>query len=151
MANSDVTVNSILNEETINKDYVDFFPSLFLSYEFHDDAQLQVSYSRRIRRPRGWDLIPYTSYANNRNMRMGNPDLNPQYTDSYELSYIMKIGKLMLTPNVYFSHTKDNIQRYQSVDESGVIVSKPINIGTDERYGGEIGRASCREREEITG
>ena len=74
MENSDVTVKSILNEETINKDYVDFFPSLFLSYEFHDDAQLQVSYSRRIRRPRGWDLIPYTSYANNRNMRMGNPD-----------------------------------------------------------------------------
>lgn len=138
MENSDVTVKSILNEETINKDYVDFFPSLFLSYEFHDDAQLQVSYSRRIRRPRGWDLIPYTSYANNRNMRMGNPDLNPQYTDSYELSYIMKIGKLMLTPNVYFSHTKDNIQRYQSVDENGVIVSKPINIGTDERYGGDL-------------
>ena len=44
----------------------------------------------------------------------------------------------MLTPNVYFSHTKDNIQRYQSVDENGVIVSKPINIGTDERYGGDL-------------
>lgn len=138
MENSDITVKSILNDSKINKNYVDFFPSLFLNYEFHDDAQLQVSYSRRVRRPRGWDLIPYTSYANNRNMRVGNPELNPQYTDSYEMSYVMKIGKLMLTPNVYYSHTKDNIQRYQSINEHGVIVSSPINIGTDDRYGGDL-------------
>src|SRR5690625_7994764 len=71
-------------------------------------------------------------------MRIGHPALTPRYNYSYELSCMMKIGKRTLTPNVYISHTTDNTQRYQSVDESGVIVSKPINIGTDERYGGDL-------------
>ncbi len=138
MENSDITVKSILNENTTRKNYVDLFPSLFLNYEFENEDQLQVSYSRRVRRPRGWDLIPFTSYSNNRNLFMGNPDLDPQYTDSYELSYVTKIGKLMITPNVYYSNTQDNIQRYQSINESGAIVTRPINVGTEQRYGGEL-------------
>lgn len=138
MENSDITVKSILNESVTRKNYVDFFPSLFLNYEFLNEDQLHVSYSRRIRRPRGWDLIPFTSYSNNRNMFMGNPDLNPQYTDSYELSYVAKIGKFMVTPNIYYSNTTDNIQRYQSINELGVLITRPINVGTEERYGGDL-------------
>lgn len=138
MENSDITVNSILNQSKTKKNYVDFFPSLFLNYEFESEDQLQLSYSRRIRRPRGWDLIPFTSYSNNRNIFMGNPDLDPQYTDAYELSYITKIGKLMITPNVYYSNTTDNIQRYQSIADNGTLVTRPINVGTEQRYGGDL-------------
>lgn len=138
MENSDITVHSILNESKTKKNYVDWFPSLFLNYEFNSDNQLQASYSRRIRRPRGWDLIPFTSYSNNRNIFMGNPDLDPQYTDSYELSYITKIGKLMLTPNVYYSNTTDNIQRYQATLDDMSLVTRPVNVGTEQRYGGDL-------------
>lgn len=138
MENSDITVNSILNNSIVTKNYTDFFPSLFLNYEFESTDQLQLSYSRRIRRPRSWFLIPFSSYSDNRNLFMGNPDLNPQYTDSYELSYMTKLGKLMITPNVYYSLTHDNIQRYQTLNETGAIVSRPINVGTDERFGGEL-------------
>jgi len=138
MENSDITVKSILNNSTTKKNYVDFFPSLFLNYELENKDQLQISYSRRVRRPRGWDLIPFTSYSNNRNLFMGNPDLNPQYTDSYELSYIANVGKLMITPNAYYSYTKDNIQRFQSISANGALVTRPINVGTEERYGGDL-------------
>ncbi|WP_084018030.1 TonB-dependent receptor domain-containing protein [Moheibacter sediminis] len=138
MENSDITVNSILNQSKTKKNYVDFFPSLFLNYQFESEDQLQLSYSRRIRRPRGWDLIPFTSYSNNRIIFMGNPDLDPQYTDSYELSYITKIGKLMLTPNVYYSNTTDNIQRYQSTLDDMSLVTRPVNVGTEQRYGGDL-------------
>lgn len=136
--NSQITVNSVLNNDVTRKNYVDFFPSLFLNYELNYDNQIQVSYSKRIRRPRGWDLIPYTSYSNNRNIFMGNPYLNPQFTDSYELSYITKIGRIMITPNIYFSHTYDNIQRYQSVNPEGVFITRPVNAGTENRYGGDL-------------
>lgn len=138
MENSDITVNSILNNSKTKKNYVDFFPSLFLNFAFESDDQLQLSYSRRIRRPRGWDLIPFTSYSNNRNIFMGNPDLDPQYTDSFELSYITKIGKLMLTPNIYYSNTTDNIQRYQSALDDMTLVTRPVNVGTEQRYGGDL-------------
>ncbi|MFV0305879.1 MAG: TonB-dependent receptor domain-containing protein [Moheibacter sp.] len=138
MENSDIAVKSILNNSVTKKNYVDFFPSLFLNYELESENQFQLSYSRRIRRPRGWDLVPFRSYSNNRNIFMGNPNLDPQYTDSYELSYIAKFGKLMITPNVYYSNTQDNIQRYQAITESGVLVTRPINVGTEERYGGDL-------------
>lgn len=136
--NSNVTVNSVLNHSVVKKNYTDLFPSLFLNYEFESTDQLQLSYSRRIRRPSSWFLIPFSSYSDNRNLFMGNPDLNPQYTDSYELSYITKIGKLTMTPNIYYSRTHDNIQRYQSMTDNGVFVSRPINVGTDDRFGGEL-------------
>ncbi len=138
MESSDISVNSILDNTKINKKYTDFFPSLFLNYEFESTDQLQLSYSRRIRRPRGWFLIPITSYSDNRNIFMGNPELDPQYTDSYELSFVSIFGKLMITTNIYYSKTHDNIQRYQFIDPSGAIISRPINVGTDERYGGDL-------------
>lgn len=138
MENSDITVKSILNNSVVNKNYTDFFPSLFLNYEFENTDQLQLSYSRRVRRPSSWWLIPFSNYSDNRNLFMGNPNLNPQYTDSYELSYMTKLGGLMITPNIYYSITHDNMQRYQSINEEGSIVTRPINVGTDERYGGDL-------------
>lgn len=139
MENSDIKVSSLLDDTHVKKNYTDLFPSLFLNYEFDSNDQLQLSYSRRIRRPRGWNLIPISSYSNNRNLFLGNPDLNPQYTDSYELSFVTKLGQLMVTPNVYYSHTKDNIQRFQSLDPlTGVLLSKPVNVGTQDRYGGDL-------------
>lgn len=138
MENSDITVKSILNDSVTNKNYVDFFPSLFLNYELESENQFQLSYTRRIRRPRSWDLVPFRSYSNNRNIFMGNPQLDPQYTDSFEFSYMAKFGKLMLTPNIYYSYTDQNIQRYQSIDEFGTLITRPINVGTEQRYGGDL-------------
>ncbi|MFA5620507.1 MAG: TonB-dependent receptor [Weeksellaceae bacterium] len=139
MESSDITVNSVLSNDIVNKNYTDFFPSLFLNYEFQNTDQLQLSYSRRMRRPGAWMLTPYTSYSDNRNIFMGNPDLNPQYTDSFELNYMTKFGKFMLTPNIYFSKSHDDIRRYRVLDpNTGAIVTRPINAGSEERYGGEL-------------
>lgn len=143
MESSNVIVDDILNNLNTEKNYTDWFPSLFLNYDFENNDQLQFSYSRRIRRPRGWDLNPARSNSDSRNIRQGNPDLDPQYTSAFELSYIANVGKFMLTPNIYYNYTTDNIQRYQFRElnpETNInsIISTAINIGTEQRYGMDL-------------
>lgn len=69
-----------------------FFPSVFLSQKLKNDQELQLNYSRRINRPGFWQLFPFTDYSDSLNISRGNPGLNPEFTNSLELSY-MKIFK----------------------------------------------------------
>ncbi|MEM7298679.1 MAG: TonB-dependent receptor, partial [Bacteroidota bacterium] len=62
--------------------YSNFFPSTFLTYQMTPEQAIQASYSRRISRPRGRNLNPFTSISDNRNFWLGNPNLQPEFTDS---------------------------------------------------------------------
>ncbi|MEL6824284.1 MAG: outer membrane beta-barrel family protein, partial [Calditrichota bacterium] len=68
-------------------DRTDFFPSFHTSYQFPSGQQMMASYSRRIERPRGWWLEPFITFTDAFNVRSGNPDLLPEYIDSYELGF----------------------------------------------------------------
>lgn len=129
---------SNLNSSTKNidnkKSYNNLFPTIFLSYEIAKDNQFLVNYSRRIDRPRSWFLIPNPSYTDNQNIFEGNIDLNPSYVDSYEFGYSISKGKFTINPTIYFKHTNDDVKMLVYSD-NGVFKTKPINLGTDDRYG----------------
>lgn len=120
------------------KNYNNLFPSIFLSYEISKDNQFLVNYSRRIDRPRGFFLIPNPNYNDNLNVFDGNIDLNPSYVDSYELGYSISKSKFTINPTVYFRHQTDDVKTIAYSDVSGVIHTKPVNAGTDDRYGLEF-------------
>jgi len=69
--------------EEYPRDFFQLFPSGHVNYEFQDQNQLQLSYSRRIRRPGFWELNPFINFTDSRNLYAGNPNLNPETTDSY--------------------------------------------------------------------
>ncbi|WP_265429115.1 TonB-dependent receptor domain-containing protein [Chryseobacterium sp. YIM B08800] len=116
------------------KSYNNLFPTVFLSYEIAKDNQFLVNYSRRIDRPRSWFLIPNPSYTDNQNIFEGNIDLNPSYVDSYEFGYSISKGKFTINPTLYLRHQKDDVKMLVYSDD-GVFKTKPINLGTDDRYG----------------
>lgn len=116
------------------KSYNNLFPTVFLSYEIAKDNQFLVNYSRRIDRPRSFFLIPNPSYSDNQNIFEGNIDLNPSYVDSYEFGYSISKGKFTINPTIYFRHTTDDVKMLVYSDQ-GVFKTKPINLGTDDRYG----------------
>ncbi len=95
---------------------VSFFPSVFLSQKMKGDQELQLNYSRRINRPNFWQLSPFTDSSDFLNLSKGNPGLNPEFTNSLELSYqkIFK-NKDNLLLSVYYKNTTDLITRYQEV------------------------------------
>lgn len=115
----------------------DVFPSAHFSYELADRNQLMTSYSRRINRPDGRDLDPFPSYMNQYAIRTGNPGLKPEYTDSYELSFIRNFGSSFLSFETFYRTTNNLITRIQK--QVGQISYMTMdNLNRDYSLGGEI-------------
>jgi outer membrane receptor protein involved in Fe transport len=119
------------------KPYIDFFPSAHLNYSVNENNQFQISYTRRIRRPGFWQMSPFRSYNDNRNIRMGNPALKPTYMDSYELGYIHFWDKASFNFTTYYRHGTNMIRHY-TYEEDGVFYSMPINFGKADDFGVEM-------------
>lgn len=124
--------------EPYTLDRFDFFPSLHLSYELANSGQLMTSYSRRINRPGGRDLDPFPNYMNQYTIRIGNPDLKPEYTDSYEFSYMHKFGNSFVSFETFYRTTDNLITRIQELKDDGIIYMTSDNLNRDHSLGGEI-------------
>jgi ferric enterobactin receptor len=110
---------------------VSLFPSVFLSQKFKHDQELQLSATRKINRPSFFQLIPYTDYSDTLNITRGNPALVPEFTESFELSYIKTFPHSnTLLISGYYKYTQNLITRYQ---DSGVNpIGEPVLINTYE-------------------
>jgi len=143
MENSRIEVNQFANADYNTKKYTNFFPSAFLTYEVSDQSSISLSYSRRISRPRGRFLNPFPNRSSNINIFVGNPDLDPSLTNAIDLGYLKRWNKLTLGTSAYFNHTSDSFQfvRQESgefVGTTPVIVSSPVNLATEDRFGFEF-------------
>src|SRR6218665_75813 len=98
---SDIDVNQLVTSDFTNKKYNNFFPSAFFTYEINDRSSASISYSRRIQRPRGRQLNPFNNLSSNVNIFVGNPDLNPAFTNSIDLGYIKRWDKLTFNTSLY--------------------------------------------------
>jgi len=99
---------------------------------------MMVSYTRRIERPRGWYLEPFETWSDAYNVRIGNPDLKPEYIDSYELGYQTYFGKNILSIESYYRITNNKIERVRSVYSPNVTLHTTDNVGKDYTFGGEL-------------
>lgn len=135
---SDITTLLLQTNQRNTKNYVNFFPSLHLTYDLPRENALQVSYSRRVRRPRYRDLNPFFTFTDNRNFFSGNPDLQPEFTDSYEISHIKYMDQASITTSIYYRYTTGEIERIRRVDENGYSTTRPENLSTENAYGAEF-------------
>jgi outer membrane receptor protein involved in Fe transport len=117
--------------------YGNFFPSLHSSYKFSDKVSVQAGYSKRIYRPRMWDLNPFFNIRNNYSVRQGNPELQPEFTDSYEITSIYILGPASINFGVYYRYTTDVIERITTFEDN-ISTTKPDNIGTNKATGIEF-------------
>ncbi len=116
----------------------DLFPTLHLSYDIGEKNEIMASYSRRINRPGGWDLNPVPTYFNRYTVRVGNPALEPEYTDSFDLGYMLKFGRSYLSLEAFSRITKNKIDRIESLGGDGILYLKSENLGKDYSTGLEL-------------
>ncbi|HNP06216.1 MAG TPA: TonB-dependent receptor [Cyclobacteriaceae bacterium] len=121
--------------EVNEKEYFNAFPSAFVSYNLNSDRTLQASYSRRLSRPRFWSLNPFSSFTDPRNIRKGNPDLDPEYTDSYEIGILNNLKKSSIYLGGYYRYATGVRDRVQTLVDSITTVSTTRNIGVEDAYG----------------
>ncbi|QPH38471.1 outer membrane beta-barrel family protein [Pedobacter endophyticus] len=131
--------NNVLTSSEGNIHYKRIYPSVFLTQKLKGENQLQLSYTRRVNRPRPWETNPFLDVSDPLNYRAGNPNLLPEDVHSFELGYMKYWKKVTLTSSLYFRQTNDVIQRVRSVpDENGVIISTPQNLSRQINSGLEL-------------
>ena len=129
-----------------NKYPFSLFPSAFATYKLSVKEDMQVNYSRKINRPNFFQLIPFIDYTDSLNITKGNPNLVPEFTNLFELSYQNQIsnGHNFLS-SVYFKNTDNLITRNQYRDKNpnpakldSIIISSYANASRSYTYGLEL-------------
>ena len=128
-------------EETKEKNprnYANLFPSAHFTYTITPDNSFQLSYSRRVRRPTYNDLSPFVTFSDNRNFFSGNPNLNPEFTNSFDLGNVRYFDKGSISSSLYFRQTFGKIDRFRTVDTLGFARTLPVNLSDQQSMGVEI-------------
>ncbi|MBT8273869.1 MAG: TonB-dependent receptor [Bacteroidia bacterium] len=147
MENTRISINQVTSNDLEKKNYTQLFPTVNLGLELSEDETLTLGFNRRIRRPRSRFINPFPSRSSATNLFQGNPDLDPSLSSAFDLGYLRRLGKLTLNGSVYFQHATD-VFNFVSLDsgdtaivggtEVPVIIRTPVNLATNDRYGGEI-------------
>ncbi len=139
---SDVTIGiGIINENS--KNYTDFFPSVSLGYEFENENYLSLNYSRSINRPEISQLNPFISLNDERYQSVGNPNLDPYYTNFIELLYDMSFEKLLITSSLYATYAENQFLTVlqsagQNAEGLEIFKRTPINSGNKISLGVDV-------------
>lgn len=124
--------------QTFNIDRIDYFPSLHTSYKFTPVSTVMASFSRRINRPRGWALEPFPTWMDANNVRIGNPNLLPEFIGSYEAGVQSIIESINISAEVYFRKTTNKIEQVRTALEDNVTLTTFSNVGEDYSLGTEL-------------
>ncbi|MBN2201017.1 TonB-dependent receptor [bacterium] len=116
----------------------DVFPTAHLSYTFAEGRQAMTSYTRRVQRPRNWDLEPFETWMDAYNVRQGNPELEPEFIDSYEVTFQSTAGQSLFSVEGYYRVTHNKIERIQSLYAPRITLHTMDNVGQDYSLGSEI-------------
>lgn len=135
---SDVTAALLRSGESNDQDYLSLFPSASISYKFSEKDQLQLSYSRRLSRPYFRRLLPFSNFNNPRNNNFGNPNLRPEFTDSYETGFLHYFDRGSLLSSLYYRRTTGVIEELTLPADDGTAIEYPVNLSNRNAYGLEF-------------
>lgn len=132
----------VLDQKEMDKTYsyhkLDLFPSASVSRQFSRERQLQFSYSRRINRPNEQFLNPLPMYSDKYTSMRGNPDLLPEYIDSYELNFMKRLKTAYYSVEVYFRQSNNAFNQMIHVDDKGDYYIDFGNIAHTYFFGADI-------------
>jgi outer membrane receptor protein involved in Fe transport len=134
---TDILTELVQTNEVNQRDYFNPFPSAHLSYEFKKRSFVQLSYSRRISRPRFRMLLPFFGISDSRNFYSGNPDLNPTFTHSLETTYLRYTKKGSIMGSLYYRYTEGVVERI-TINDTAMTLTFPINLSTENSFGVEL-------------
>jgi ferric enterobactin receptor len=123
---------------------ISLFPSVFLSQKLGGKQELQLSYTRRVNRPNFFQLIPFIDYSDSLNIKKGNPNLVPEFTNSFEFSYMKTMkGNNTFLASIYYKYTTNLITSYidtfyNTIAGKEDLLSTFVNANSSRTMGGEL-------------
>jgi outer membrane receptor protein involved in Fe transport len=135
---AEIEVEDVTNAVRASQDYFRAYPTGHLQYKLTDTQTLRASYSRRIQRPQPTQLNPFVSYGDPLNLRSGNPNLEPQETDSFEAMWQMRQGQNFYQATAYYRDTTKAFTDVAVDVGGGVLLTRPENLGARRDLGVEL-------------
>ncbi len=116
--------------------YFELFPSVYLGYSITSRDEIQLNYTRRVNRPRGWQINPFRNYSDSTNISFGNPALIPEFSSAFEFNYLKNWDNHSLSASVYYRFTDDVIQRVSyrteaSMESTFMNITQSNNAGLE--------------------
>ncbi len=153
LEDSRITIDQQTSGDFNRKNYTQLFPTLNISYEISEDQNFTLGYNRRIRRPRSRYINPFPSRSSATSLFQGNPDINPSYSNTFDLGYLYTKRKFTISTSLYYNRSTE-VFTFISEDsgttaiigadennpgtEVPVISRTPINLSNSSRYGFEL-------------
>lgn len=123
-------------DKAFDKDYFQLFPSIFLSYQLTDNDQLQLNYTRRLRRPWGGQLNSFRDTRDATSISFGNPELTPEFSNSFSFNYLRTWTEHSLLVSAYYRPTTDVMQRVNWHDAAtGIMYQTTKNVAKSQSEG----------------
>lgn len=147
LENTQMTLDQPTSGDFEKRNFTGLFPTINLTYELSEKENISLGFNRRISRPRSYFLNPFPSRTSITDIFQGNPGLYPSYSGQFDLGYLNRFDKFVLTSSAYFQRAKDitkfiSEETGETVDIKGnnvpVIRRSPSNIATENRYGFEF-------------
>lgn len=133
------STNARQKDSTDNiRDYNSIYPTGALSYKFSKSQELMLTYSRRINRPRARSLDPFIDYSFYPNLRTGNPYLDPEYINSFELTYAKYSKRGTFMPSLFYKQVYDVMTRYRINYGDSLFLMTWENYNSAISYGAEL-------------
>ncbi|WP_164511886.1 TonB-dependent receptor domain-containing protein [Brevundimonas fluminis] len=131
-------LDQVTQNVQVERDYFRAYPTLNFGYQLTESQRLRGGYSRRIARPSPQDLNPFTVYIDPQNLRRGNPDLEPEITDSYELGWQMRAGRTFYSATAFYRDSSGGVTDVVQDLGGGVVLTTRENLGESQRMGVEF-------------
>lgn len=135
---ANIDLDQVTTNIQSSNDYFRAYPTMHLSWTLAEGETLRGSYSRRIQRPGPQDLNPFLTYQDNFNYRSGNPDLLPQETDAFELTWQKRVQATFYQATLYYRDTSDAFTPVTTDIGGGIFLTRPENLGSSRATGLEL-------------
>jgi len=127
--------NVLLTDTNFHFNFQNLIPSVTMSYKFSESTSVRLSYNQRISRPGIWYLNPFVDNSNPSAIQQGNPDLNPEISNSFSVNFSNITPKLTINTNLYTAFTNNSIERVSSLLNDSTTFTTFKNIGLSTRSG----------------
>ncbi len=132
-----IDINLANVDSQSHKEYLNFFPSGRIQYQFNKKHSINLSYTKRIDRPRAWRLNPFPDLTDSLSIFVGNPDIDPEYVHSLELTHNRQWEKVDLNTTIFY-RLRNGIVDYLTQIENGTPYIRPQNLASGKTYGVEM-------------
>ncbi len=137
LSNMTQYLNQVSMDRKFSVHFLNFIPSFSVSRKLNDAEMLRMNYSRRVQRPNADWLNPYTDITDPRNIRTGNPDLNPEFSHKLDLGYSNYKDVIGIGTSLFSSYSNNAVTTIRTIDEEGISYTRFDNVGRDLSYGAE--------------